>query len=204
MVWIPPSNITVPVTQQDSLPLFALGQAGTAGYFVSFAGTVFRYWNHAQLFGLRLPAEDVPLVGFNGIASDVLDLRGCRELALVAKRVTIAAVPAGYLLKVYIWPQFSDGAANLFAGDVRDSCNAFSTSLSPLSAGLGSVYVYNATISRGPAGAGGAGGVKNLSAAFGIGFARIVVTGFTGLAINPWPAGGIGDPTFTWELWGQG
>jgi len=189
MVWIPPTNIYVPITQQDALPLFQLGLAGAAGYFVSFAGTVFRYWPPLVLnFGV--PTLNVPLLASYGIVSETLDLRGCRELALVTKRVVPGVAPVGYSLKIYVWPQFSDGAAALFTADVQESLNAFTTSLAPVS-GTGT-YVYNATISRGA----GAGGTKNLTAAFGIGFAKIVVVGFS--------AAGAGDTTFTWELWGQG
>ena len=197
MVWAPPSNTTVPVTQQDALPIFALGQAGVAGYFVTFAGSIFRYWSHTQLaFGL--PAEGVPQVTPSvGVVSATLDLRGCRELALVMKRDPAGAVPLAYVLKIYIWPQFSDGLPSLFPADVKESCNSFASQISPVTPGPG-VYVYNATMSRGY----GPGGTRNFSAAFGIGFAKIVVIGFGSTAA--YPVGGVGDPSFTWELWGQG
>jgi len=193
MPWNPPGNI--PVNQQDGLPIYPIGQAGAPGYVVSFAGMIFRYWPSTTLaFGV--PVLNVPLLGSYGIVSSVLDLRGCRELALVAKRVLIgnAPLPAA-LIKIYIWPQFSDGTAATFVGDASDTYNSFVTAMVP-SSGTGT-YVYGATMCRGA----GSGGVRNATAAFGIGFARIAATGFSNGGM---PLGGFVDNSFTWELWGQG
>jgi len=203
MVWNPPTNMTVPVNQQDSLPIYQLGLAGNAGFFVSFGGMIFRYWKPTDLgfdptLPSGLPTIDVPLLGSLGIVSNVLDLRGCRELALVAKRVLAgAAYTPAPTIKAYVWPQFSDGSAALFKADAADTYNSFVTAFAPIS-GTGT-YVYGLTMCRGA----GSGGVRNATAAFGIGFARIVVVGFSNGSIIP---GGVVPPdtSWTWELWGQG
>lgn len=185
MAWPPTFLGDIPENQQTALPLYKLGDAGKSGYFTCFGGKLFRYWKHAEL-AFPLPQVNVPFFGGIGTYSAVLDLRGMQNLNLVGKRVVGGAMVASDI-RAYVWPQFSDGAVSLYTADVQASLVLMNDHCLP-TAGAGT-YIYNFCCSASQT-SGGA----NYTTSFGVGFARLVVHGFgTNL-----------DPTWTWELWGQG
>lgn len=187
MAWPPIYAGGIPADQQAAMPLYKLGEAGDGGHFVSFAGKIFRYWTPTAL-GFGLPAANIPNgLGLVGIVSRVLDLRGCRNINLVLKRVLPGAGPGVTLLAGFIWIQFSDGAVASCPASSRQTMIWFNN---PLDCnGDNGTYIYSLFCAdcRQQSIA------YTYANAFGVGFARIVVTGFV-----------AGDNSFTCEMWGQG
>jgi len=145
------------------------------------------YWSPLQL-GFSVPANNIPFVGGKGSVSKTINLLGCNELVLIAKRTLAANPPAADALRAFIWPQFSDGAASLVKSDNLFCFNSSSNGYAPVTSGFGT-YIYCFPYAAAP----GSGGSGNYTGASPLGFAKIAVIGF----------GTAGDLSFTWEMWGQ-